>query len=106
MDVAIEDTYNYVGCTRTTVHAHMVENLKVQRQLDKSGALYRYDYEVHSGVKQQYSTEILGRERKILRLYTLEAKHMEQQKQGLSMNDRQERSRRGRIVRLSAYIDS
>ena len=36
----------------------------------------------------------------------LEAKHIEKQKQGLSMNDRQERSRRGGIVRLSANIES
>ena len=38
-DVAIEDTYNYVGCTRTTVHARMVSHLKLQKQKNSSGAL-------------------------------------------------------------------
>ena len=84
----------------------MVGHLKLQKQKNSSGALYRHDCEVHYGEIQQYSTEILGREKKILRLYTLEAKHMEKQKQGLSMNDRQERSRRGGIVRLSTNIES
>ena len=48
----------------------------------------------------------MGKEKKILRLYTLEAKLIEKQKPGLSMNDRQERTRRGGIVRLSANIES
>ena len=50
-NVGIEDTYNYVGCMRTTVHAGMVDHLKLQRQKNKSGALNRHDYEVHNREK-------------------------------------------------------
>ena len=92
-EIVVEDTYNYVGCTRTSVHARMAGHLKLQKQKNSSGALYRHDLEIHNGVTQEYSAEVLGKEKKILRLYTLEAKLIEKQKPGLSMNDRQERTR-------------
>ena len=101
-----DDTYNYVGCTRTSVHARMIDHLRKQRSKNTSGPLYRHDLQVHDGVQQMYTTEIIGKEKKILRMYTLEAKHMEKQSPALSMNDRQERSRRGGIVRLSANIEN
>ena len=98
----IHETYNYVGCTRTSVHARMAGHLKLQNAKNSTRALYRHDLKVHNGDPQGYITEVLGKEKRNLRLYTLEAKHMEKQTPGLSMNDRQESSRRGEIVRLSA----
>ena len=80
----------------------MAGHLKLQNAKNSTRALYRHDLKVHNGDPQGYITEVLGKEKRNLRLYTLEAKHMEKQTPGLSMNDRQESSRRGEIVRLSA----
>ena len=88
------------------MHARMIDHLRKQRSKNTSGPLYRHDLQVHDGVQQLYTTEITGKEKKILRMYTIEAKHMEKQSLALSTNDRQERSRRGGIVRLSANLEN
>ena len=53
-DVMVEDTYNYVRCKRTTVHARMVSHLKIQRQNNSLGPVYRHGLDVHEGRKQEY----------------------------------------------------
>ena len=84
----------------------MLSHQNKQRAKDTSGPLHRHDLEIHGGEPQRYTTEIVGKEKKILRLYTLEAKLMERQTEQLSMNERQERSRRGGIVRLCANVEN
>ena len=87
-----EETHNYIGYTRTSVHARMVDHQKKQRAKNSSGPLYRHDLYVYKGVHQQNTTEVIGKVKKILRLYNLESKFMEMQTPIYSMNDRQERS--------------
>ena len=56
---------------------------------------------MHGGEKQVYSTEIIGSEKKIVRLNCLEGINIEQQPNNLLMNGRNEGGRGG-IVRITA----
>ena len=57
--------------------------------------------EAHGGVHQKYTTSIVAREKKLLRLHCLEAIHIEKQPSTLSINARMEHGRGG-VIRISA----
>ena len=97
------DTHNYVGLTRTTVHNRMEQHLKAQHQKLSSSAMYRHDCDVHNSVPQSYTTKVIAREKRIVRLYCTEALHIEKQDRVLSINAKMEggRSNSG-VVRIRA----
>ena len=74
--------------TRTTVHNRMLYHLKDQDSRKHSSALFRHDQDVHGGVKQIYCTNIIGSEKKIVRLNVLEGLNIENQPHNLLMNGR------------------
>ena len=97
----IADSERYTGRTRTTIHARMLGHLRDQRSKSSKSPMHRHDTDKHNGVPQKYVTDIIGRERKLVRLNCLEAIHIEKQPSHLSMNARQEEGRGG-IVPISA----
>ena len=68
----------------------MLYHLRDKEAKKQSSALYRHDQDVHGGVKQVYCTEIIGSEKKIVRLNCLEGINIEQQPHNLLMNRRKE----------------
>ena len=97
------DTHNYVGLTRTTVHNRMEQHIKAQQQKLSSSAMYRHDCDVHNGVAQSYSTKIIAKEKRIVRLYCSEALHIERQDRQLSINVKMEGGRTNSgVVRIRA----
>ena len=100
----IEDdlkTDSYVGMTRTSVHHRMEGHLKGQKAKKSSNPLYRHDTERHGGIPQKYTTSIVGREKKLVRLNCLEAILIEKQHPEFSINAKMEKGRGG-VVRISA----
>ena len=100
-DKPSEEAMRYIGMTRTTVHNRMVYHLRDRDSKLSSSSLYRHDQDVHGGEKQTYRTEIIGSEKKIVRLNCLEGINIEKQPSNLLMNGRNERGRGG-IVRITA----
>ena len=72
-----------------------------QRSKNTSRPLYRHDLAHHNGVPQKYITNIVNSEKKIVRLYSLEALSIEKQDSKLSMNERNDGGWGG-IVRITA----
>ena len=100
----IEDDLNtdsYVGMTRTSVHHRMEGHLKGQKAKKSSNPLFRHDTERHGGIPQKYTTSIVGREKKLVRLNCLEAILIEKQHPEFSINAKMEKGRGG-VVRISA----
>ena len=95
------DTPTYTGLTRNSIHARMVKHLELRNTGATSSPLHRHDRDHHKGVKQVYVADVVAKERKILRLYTLEALLIEKSNPTSSMNDRMEGGRGG-IVRIRA----
>ena len=96
-----KESHNYIGLTRTSVHSRMKTHLNDQRIKKSKSPLHRHDVEHHNGVQQQYVTNIVNSEKKIVRLYSLEALSIEKQDSKLSMNERNEGGRGG-VVRITA----
>ena len=67
----------YAGLTRTTVHNRMESHLKSQKYKHNHSPMWRHDKDAHGGTHQEYVCTIIGRERKIVRLYMREAIEME-----------------------------
>ena len=74
-----EETYNYIGCTRSSIHSRMLGHKRGQKSKLKSNPLYRHDCDYHSGDPQQYTTTILSSERKIVILNCNKALNIEKQ---------------------------
>merc|ERR1712240_295330 len=83
----------YIGMTRTSLHNRMRSYLAGQRRKSSSNPLWRHDLDAHGGVHQVYSTSIVAKEKKLLRLHCLEAIHIERQPSTLSINSRMEHGR-------------
>ena len=79
----------------------MLGHIRTQRQKKSSCPLYRHDLKSHQGNPQNYITEILASEKKIVRLNCLEAIRIERQPPHLLLNDRMEKGRGG-VVRITA----
>ena len=47
-----EETYNYIGCTRSSIHSRMLGHKRGQKSKLKSNPLYRHDCDYHSGDPQ------------------------------------------------------
>ena len=58
-----EETYNYIGCTRSSIHSRMLGHKRGQKSKLKSNPLYRHDCDYHSGEPQQYTTTIVSSEK-------------------------------------------
>ena len=95
------ESHNYIGLTRTSVHARMKSHLYDQSRKKSKSPLYRHDVAHHNGVPQKYITNIVNSEKKIVRLYSLEALSIEKQDSKASMNERNEGGRGG-VVRITA----
>ena len=87
------ESHNYIGLTRTSVHARMKSHLYDQSRKKSKSPLYRHDVAHHNGVPQKYITNIVNSEKKIVRLYSLEALSIEKQDSKASMNERNEGGR-------------
>ena len=79
----------------------MNSHLMGQKSRKLSNPLWRHDFDCHGGQHQKYSTSIVAKEKKIIKLSCMEAILIEKQPSPLSMNARQEHGRGG-IVRISA----
>ena len=99
--VEINDIEKYIGMTRTSVHNLMKSHLRDQKSKKDSSPLFRHDVQHHDGEQQEYVTNIVAAENKLLKLSSLEAIHIETQPSNLLMNERNERGRRG-VVRITA----
>ena len=100
-EVDRDSTDRYIGMTRTSLHNRMRSRLSGQRRKSSSNPLWRHDLDAHGGIHQKYTTSIVAREKKLLRLHCLEAIHIERQLSALSINARMEHGRGG-VVRISA----
>ena len=60
---------NYIGLTRSSIHARMNAHLEGQRRHMSSNPLYRHDVHCHDGVKQVYTWKPIAAKKKIVRLY-------------------------------------
>ena len=96
-----QEGHNYIGMTMSSVHSRMKDHLKGQRAKSNSNPLWRHDQEYHEGEPQRYKTRILNREQRLLPLSVLEGLYIEAQRDGTSMNEKNERGRGG-LVRLVA----
>ena len=96
--IITEDTHNYIGLTRTTVHQRMLGHLRSQAKRQSHSPLHRHDTEHHGGNPQLYSTSIVASEKKIIRLYCNEALQIEKQDNKYSMNERNEGGRGGVVI--------
>ena len=92
---------NYIGLTRTSIHATMMSHLDGQKRMRANNPLYRHDISCHNGITQKYVCIPVASERKIVRLNCNEALHIEKQDRAQSMNDRMECGRGG-LVRITA----
>ena len=92
---------NYIGMTMTSIHCRMASHLQGQKSGTKTNPLFRHDRDSHGGQKQKYLARVIAKERGILPLSILEGLYIESQKEGTSMNERNE-SGRGGLVRLVA----
>ena len=79
----------------------MLAHMRDQRNKKESSPLYRHDVKHHNGEKQQYTTDIIASEKKIVKLSSLEAVHIEKCPNHQIMNERMERGRGG-VVRITA----
>ena len=79
----------------------MLKHLEGQRRGDSSNALHRHDIQKHGGDKQEYAAYIVQKEVSLLALAMREAVLIENQRSGVSMNDKNEKGR-GKLVRISA----
>ena len=91
----------YIGLTRSTIHARMLDHLKGQRMRSSGNPLHRHDLKAHNGQQQQYVCIPIASEKKIVRLNINEALHIEKQQREASLNDKMECGRGG-IVRITA----
>ena len=57
-DPGNQGRYQYVGMTRNSVHARMLDHLKGQKSKLSSNPLFRHDRDIHSGDSQSYTTRI------------------------------------------------
>ena len=87
------ESHNYIGLTRTSVHARMKSHLYDQSRKKSKSPLYRHDVAHHNGVPQKCIKNIVNSEKKIVRLYSLEALSIEKQDSKASMNERNEGGR-------------
>ena len=100
-EIVRDSTDSYIGMTRTSIHNRMRSHLSGQRTKSTSNPLWRHDMDTHGGSHQKYTTSIVAREKKLLRLHCLEAIHIEKQPPTHSINARMEHGRGG-VVRISA----
>ena len=98
---AEKESPNYIGLTRSSIHARMLDHLKGQKSKSMGNPLYRHDLQVHDGITQQYVCTPVVSEKKIVRLHVNEALHIEKQNREASLNDKMECGRGG-IVRITA----
>ena len=92
---------NYIGLTRSSIHARMLAHLDGQKRKRTNNPLHRHDVSNHEGIPQRYKCVPIASEKKIVRLYCNEALQIEQQDRQQSMNDRMECGR-GELVRITA----
>ena len=92
---------HYVGSTMTSVHNRMISHCKGRKYKQKSNPLYRHDLESHNEEPQEYTTQIIGKEKSVFPLRLLEGLYIEAQPAGSSLNERNENGR-GSLVRLTA----
>ena len=92
---------NYVGKTRSSLHARMSDHIDGQRRKASGIPLHRHDSTHHEGQPQIYTCIPVASERKIVRLNINEALHIEKQNRMASINDKMECGRGG-LIRISA----
>ena len=79
----------------------MQSHLKLMNTKSNSNPLHRHNVDGHGGEVQDYICEVIGKEKKIVRLNTREALEIEKLTSVQSMNAKQECGRGG-IVRIHA----
>ena len=67
----------YVGLTRTSLHNRLLSHKKLMKSKDNSNPLHRHNVEAHNGEIMNYTCKIIGREKKIVRLFMREALEIE-----------------------------
>ena len=92
---------SYVGLTRTSVHSRMLAHKANHLSKHSSNPMHRHDLDKHNGNIQEYTCQIIGRERKLIRLYNREALEIENLNEKQRINERQEGGRGG-MVRITA----
>ena len=76
----------------------MMKDLKSKQN---QNPLIRHDRDVHEGNPQKYTTRIMNIQMNILPLTVLEALYIEKQRDGTSINEKNEYGR-GALIRLTA----
>ena len=79
----------------------MISHLKLMKAKYNSNPLHRHNVEAHNGNVMNYTCKVIGKERKIVRLYMREALEIERLTENQIMNGKQEMGR-GEVVRLHA----
>ena len=100
-DPGNQGRYQYIGMTRNSVHARMKNHLDGQKSKQSHNPLFRHDRDVHEGIPQKYTTRIMNTQMNILPLTVLEALYIEKQRNGTSINEKNEYGR-GALIRLTA----
>ena len=100
-DPGNQGRYQYIGMTRTSVHARMKDHLNGQKSKQNHNPLFRHDRDIHKGEPQKYTTRIMNTQMNILPLTVLEALYIEKQRDGTSINEKNEFGR-GALIRLTA----
>ena len=89
--ISDKESPNYIGMTRSSLHARMKSHLEGQRRHMSGNPLHRHDVDSHNGVKQIYTCKSVASERKIVRLCMNEALRIEKQDRSASINDKIDR---------------
>ena len=100
-DPGQQPRHHYIGMTRSSVHARMLDHLKGQKSKKNSNPLFRHDTDKHDGEPQNYTTRIMNSQKNILPLTIMEALFIEKQIRGTSLNERNEYGH-GALIRLTA----
>ena len=91
---------HYLGYTAGSAHNRWKQHREGHERGQPGNALHKHDIEHHQGQVQKYSAKVVTREISLLTLTVREAILQEHQIQQVTMNDRIEMGRSGRIIRI------
>ena len=95
---------NYIGMTAGSLHARHEDHRKGHLARSKKNCLVKHEIKQHSGIPQSYSAKHISREKGLLHLALKEALMIEGQREGTSLNDRNEHGRSTGVIRISSGI--
>ena len=95
---------NYIGLTRSSIHARMLSHLQGQQGRSMGNPLHRHDIAEHDGQQQKYVCRPIASEKKIVRLHVNEALHIENQDRTASLYDKMECGRGGLVQIMATRV--